>query len=224
MKNVPFIIKIAAKPLLVLALLAILSLTGFSKAFSEIGSLKEQQAKAVKSENILKSKLDTLSINEASVSTDANHAVSFLPGENPALLVLYQLRAGAVNSGLILSDLKVGSGIQDPNGFMRVSISFDVEGPLMQILDFISSSKVMAPNIWVERTDLEFSGDVVRASIDTKSFWVPFPTKMPPLTEPVTSLDASEKEVLTKISGFSKPSFVSLTPGIPRENLNPFGE
>ena len=100
MTNIPFIIKIAVKPLLVLALLITLSLVGLSRAFYEIGSLREESAKTVKNENTLKSKLDILSASQVSVTTDANYAVSFLPGENPALLVLYQLRSSAVKNGL----------------------------------------------------------------------------------------------------------------------------
>lgn len=225
MKNVPFILKIAVKPLLILALLITISLIGFSRAFYEVGSLKEEQATAIKDENILKSKLDILSGNEVSVTTDANHAVSFLPGENPALLILYQLRVSAVASGLLLSNLKVGSGSEDAaNGFMKVPISFDVDGPLPQILSFVNSTKVISPNVWIEGTELNFAGDSLKAAIKTNSYWAAFPTKIPPLTEPITALDASEKEILSKVGSYNLPPFVSLTPAAPRDNPNPFGE
>lgn len=224
MTNIPFILKVAVKPLLVLALLIAVSLMGFSRAFSEIGSLREESATVSKSENILKSKLDTLSLNEASVTTEANYAVSFLPGENPALLVLYQLRGSAVKNGLLLSNFKVGSGMKDAGDFMKVSISFDLQGPLAQILDFVNSVKAIAPNVWIGKTELNFVGETLQATIDTTSYWSPFPTKMPALTEAITSLDSAEKETLARVSSLSQPSFVSLTPGAPRENLNPFGE
>jgi len=226
MKNVPFIIKIAVKPLLIVVLLVALSITGFSRAFYEIGSLTEERAKAAKNENILKSKLDTLSGNVASVATDANYAVSFFPGENPALLVLYQLRGSAANYGLILSNLEVNPGAEDPNGFLKTSVSFDIQGPLRQILDFVNSTKTISPNVWIERTELNFigEGDILQASINLKSYWSPFPIKIPALVEPITALDASEKEILSKVSVFSLPPFVSLTPAVPRENANPFGE
>lgn len=226
MKNIPFIVKIAVKPLLIMGLLVALSITGFSRAFYEIGSLTEERAKAAKDENILKSKLDTLSGNVASVAIDANYAVSFFPGENPALLVLYQLRASVANYGLILSNLKVNPEAKDASGFLKTSISFDILGPLQQVLDFVNSTKSISPNVWIEKTELNFAGegDILQASIYLKSYWSPFPTKIPALVEPITALDASEKEILSKISGFSLPPFVSLTPGAPRENVNPFGE
>lgn len=224
MKNIPFILKVAVKPLLVLTLLITVSLVGFSRAFSEIGSLRQESEKASKSENVLKSKLGVLSESQASVATDANYAVSFLPGENPALLVLYQLRASAANYGLILSNLKVNPEAKDASGFLKTSISFDVLGPLQQILDFVNSTKTISPNVWIEKTELDFVGDTLQASIILKSYWSPFPTKIPALTEAITALDASEKEILAKISSYSRPSFVSLTPGAPRENPNPFGE
>ena len=224
MKNIPFILKIAVKPLLVLTLLITVSLVGFSKAFSEIGSLRQESEKASKSENVLKSKLDVLSESQANVTTDANYAVSFLPGENSALLVLYQLRAGAASSGLLLSNFKVGFGTGEAGGLQTTSVSFDIEGPLQQILDFVNLTKNIAPNVWIAKTELNFSGETLQATIDMISYWSAFPTKMPALTEAITSLDNSEKEILAKISSYSRPSFVSLTPAAPRENLNPFGE
>lgn len=225
MKNIPFIVKIAAKPILILVLLIGLSFIGFSKAFYEIGRLREELAVAGKNENILKSKLDILSTNEVNVEADANYAASFLPGENPALLSLYQLRSTAVANGLFLSSLKVGTGSEDSaSGFTKVSISFDTEGSIQQILNFINSTKTIAPNIWIEKTDLNFLGDSLQASIYTKSYSSPFPKKIPALTEAISALDASEKEVLSKISSFSRPSFVSLISTPPRENVNPFGE
>jgi len=224
MTNIPFSLKIAVKPLLILVLLIAVSIIGLSKAFYEIGSLKEGLSEASKSENILKSKLDVLSTNETNVATDANHAVLFLPGENPALLVLYQLRSNIVKSELFPSKLKVGPEVKDTGGFMTVSISFDIEGPLQKVLDFVNSIKSIAPNVWIEKTELDFTGDILRASIDTKSYWSPFPAKIPALVEPITALDASEKEIISNVSGFSLPPFVSLTPGTPRENTNPFGE
>lgn len=226
MINIPFSLKIIAKPLLILVLLISVSLIGFKSAFYEIGGLREELETAHKNENILKSKLETLSANRESVSTDANYAVSFLPGENPGLLVLYQLRSNAANNGLFLSNLKVGSETKDPNGFMKISISFDLQGSMQQILNFVNSTKVTSPNIWVEKTELDFMGDISQASasINAKSYWSAFPTKIPALTEPITSLNSSEKETLSKISGFTLPPFESLTAGAPRENPNPFGE
>ena len=224
MINIPFSVKIIAKPVLVLVLLITVSIAGFSRAFYEVGSLREESAATTKSENILKSKLDTLSLNEASVATDTNYAVSFFPGENPALSVLYQLRASAVKSGLLFSNFKVGSEMKDASGFMTVSISFDVEGPLAQILDFVGSLKAISPNVWINKTDLNFAGDSLKAGISSKSYWSSFPAKIPALTEPITSLDNSEKETLARVSSLSQPSFVTLTSGVPRENLNPFGE
>jgi hypothetical protein len=225
MKNIPFIFKIVIKPILILVLLIVVSLIGFSRVFFEIGSLREEQAAALKSENILKSKLDTLTASKADLVMDTNRAVSYFPGENPALLVLYQLRSIAQNSGILLSNFTVGSSVADGTmGFMKIVVSFDLDGPLEQIISFINATKAVSPNIWIDNTDIEFAGGSLRAKVYTNSFWAPYPTKLPVLTEPITALDASEKEILSRVANFSQPSFVSLTPGVPRENINPFGE
>jgi len=223
MKNLPFIVKIAAKPLLILLLLIAFSFIGLSKAFYEIGSLRETLAKAKKSENILKTKLDTLSVS-ADVSENANSAVSFLPGENPALLVLWQLRSNAIGSGLLLSNYKVGSEVKDASGFMKVALSFDVDGPVEAVLGFVNITKSISPNVWIDKTELDFVGETLRAAISASSYWVPFPTKMPALTDVITALDASEKDIISSLSDNIQPSFVSQSVAIPRENLNPFGE
>lgn len=224
MKNIPFILTIAVKPFLILALLITISLIGFSRAFYEIGGLKEELSKASKDENILKSKLDVLSTSEASALKDTNFAVSFLPGENPALLDLSALRESASTLGLLISNLKVGAGSKDASGFMKISISFDAAAPLEQIINFANLVKTSSPNIWIDEIDLSFVGDLSQASINMTSYWSPYPTKIPALTEPITSLNPSEKEILSKISSFSQPSFINLSPESPRENPNPFGE
>lgn len=224
MKKIPFIVKIALKPLLVLTLLIAVSLIGFSKGFYQIGSLREGLSKAKKSENILKSKLDMLSIGLESVEQDANSAVTFLPGENPALLVLSQLRGNAAVGGLILSNYKVGSEAKDASGFMKIPISFDVEGPLESVLNFANFIKKVSPNTWIDKTEMDFVGENLRASISTNSYFLPFPTKMPASTEPITALDTNEKEIISNLSSYTQPSFVNMTAGFPRENLNPFGE
>lgn len=224
MKNIPFIIKIAFKPFLIIFLLISVSLIGFSRAFSEIGSLNEERGKAAKNENILKTKLDTLSTNQENVLTNVNYASSFLPGENPALLLLYQLRVSAVGNGLAIANFKVGSETKDANGLMKVSLSLEIAGPLEQIINFANSIKTISPNVWIDDTELSFTGETLRASINVVSYWAPFPTKIPALTEPITSIDVAEKEILSKISTYSQPFFVSLTPMAPYENLNPFGE
>lgn len=224
MKNIPFILKIAVKPFLVLGVIIAVSLFGFSRAFYEIGNLREQMAKATKEGNILKSKLDILSSNSQSVASDAGASAAYLPGENSALQVLSQLRANAQTYGILISNLKVNPGAKDPSGFMKTTISFDVQGDLSQIIDFINTTKISSPNTWIDSTELNFTADTLHATVSISSYWAPFPTKIPALTEPITSLDASEKEILLKISGYERPSFVTLTPEAPRDNPNPFGE
>lgn len=224
MKNTPLILKIALKPFLIIFLLISVSFIGFTRAFSEIGSLREELTKITKSENILKTKLDTLSVNQEEVTANVNYASSFLPGENPALLLLYQLKTSAAGSGLTITDFKVGAETKDVNNFMKVALALETVGPFEQIINFANSIKTISPNAWIDNTELSFTGETLRASINVVSYWVPFPTKIPPLTDPITSIDTAEKEILTKISKYSQPSFVSLTPMAPYENLNPFGE
>lgn len=222
MKNVPFIVKIAFKPVLILILLVIFSFVGFSKAFGEIGNLSRELEKVRKTENILKSKLNILSESDESINT--NYAVSFLPGENTSLSALYQLRSNAFQNGLIITNFRVGSETKESSDFMKVAISFDIEGPLPQILNFINLTKMFSPNIWIEKTELEFAGEAIRAKVYTKSYWAPFPTKIPALTDPITELSAKDKEILSTVIDYLQPPFASITPGIPGENINPFGE
>ena len=210
--------------MVLLFLVIVVALVGFKAAFTQAGNLKTALEKAKKNENILKAKLNVLTESEGNLQSDANSAVAYLPGENPALLVLYQVRKLAADGGLIFSNLAVGSSANDANGLMAVGVSFDLQGSLPRILDYVNSVKNTAPNLKVQNVDLLFSAEVVRATIEVKSFWSPYPTKIPILTEPATALTSSEKEVLIKISGFLPPPFVSLTAGVPRENLNPFGE
>ena len=225
MKNIPFSLKVILGPMLLLSLVIIVSLFGFRVAFTQIGELRAKLTEATKNENVLTTKLDVLSTSQASVASDTNSAVSYLPGDNPALLVLYQLRSLAIGRGLSVSNISVGAeGKNTVTGFMAVGIGFDVTGDLAGVLDFVSILKTIAPNLKIDKVDLNFVGGNLEASINSKSRWSPFPTKIPALTEPVTALTNAEKDVLSKVTVLLPPPFVSLTAGSARDNLNPFGE
>lgn len=225
MKNIPFSLKVTLLPLLLLSSVTIVSLFGFRIGLTQIGELRRKLETSKKNENILSSKLDVLSQTQASVQSDTNSAVSYLPGENPALLVIYQLRSLASGRGLLVSNVTVGAEAKDSlTGFMSVGISFDIAGTLDSVLGFANYLKGVSPNLSIEKIDLNFAGGAPQASINARSRWSAFPTKIPALIDPVSSLTSAEKDILSRVTGLLPPPFVSLTATSPKENLNPFAE
>ncbi len=222
MKNIPFIIKIAYKPVLILVLLVIFSLIGLSKGYSQVLSLRKELARVEKTENILKSKLNILTSNEDSVNTV--FAVAYLPSENSSLAALYQLKNVAAQNGLLFTNYKVGSEVKESSDFVKSIISFELEGPLFQILNFVNMIKTVSPNIWIDKSELEFMGDLTRVKFYTKTYWSSFPTKIPALTDPITDLSQKDNEILSQIIDYFQPPFDVFTVDAARENLNPFGE
>lgn len=211
-------------PILFFVLMTVVTLFGFKAGLAKIWELRTTQAETDKKENILKEKADVLGSIQGSNDLQADPAVASIPGKNPALFALSQLKNLAQTKGIFLANIKVGLGVSDQTGISPVDISFDVEGDLSRILDFTGSIKTITPLTRVTGVEFAFTGTNVLATISVKTYWSPYPTKIPSLVEPAAPLSAEEKEILLKISQLSLPSFFNLLPSSPTEITNPFGE
>lgn len=211
-------------PILFFVLMIVVTLFGFKAGLAKIWELRTTQAETDKKENILKEKADVLGSIQASSDLNDSPAVASIPEKNPALFALAQLKGLATAKEIFLANVKVGSGVSEITGISPVDISFDVEGNLSPILDFTGLIKTITPLTRVTGVEFSFTETKVLATISVKTYWSPYPTKIPSLVEPAAPLSAEEKEILLKISQLSLPSFFNLLPSSPTEITNPFGE
>ena len=211
-------------PIIFFVLITALTLFGFKAGLAKILELRTTLAETNIKENILKEKAGVLGSLQDSFDLQANPAVASIPEKNPALFALSQLKNLAQTKGIFLANIKVGLGANELTGISPVDISFDVEGNLSQVLDFTGSIKTITPLTRVTGVEFGFIEARVRATVSVKTYWAPYPIKIPSLVDPAAPLSADEKEILLKISQLSRPSFINLLPSSPTEVPNPFGE
>jgi hypothetical protein len=148
-----------------------------------------------------------------------------LPSENPALLVISQIKKLAVANEAYLSNIKVAVSGQTDSKTENAEISFDIKGQINSVLNLISEIKKVAPLIQVDSVKLSLDSDIAQATVQVRTYWAPYPTKMPALTEPTSGLSNSEQVLLVDLTDLELPDFdTNLVPTSPVENPNPFGE
>lgn len=218
---IPASIRIILTPSLILLALIFLVVAMVKIGLPQIGKQSQALSNAEKNERILAQKEATLRDISGTVLSQAESASVALPEKNPALITLSQLRLLAGNSGVILKNIKVGTGAEEASLF-NVGISFDAEGPLSSVLDFLGSVKNISPITSVQRVKMTQIGSLLNAETSLKGYWSPFPKSLPALTEPITSLTSSDKDTLDKILALTPPTFSEVAPGEPTLRENPF--
>jgi hypothetical protein len=176
-----------------------------------------------KNESILTVKKNLLESVSADITNQANFAVAGLPSQNSSLLALSQIRSLAGSYGLSLSNIKVSSGGGSGSNLNSAEIIFDAEGSLNSLVFLVASLNNIAPISKVTKANLAFLGDLTRATLSVRTFWSAFPTKIPAVLDPATSLTEPEKKLLQTISGYTMPAFINLVPTNPMLRSNPFG-
>jgi len=167
MKNYREIIKSTSLFIIVLVLFVITANFVIPKANSQtaiINKLKKEQTTLDQKVKLLSSIQDTL-------DQDVNFVTIALPNTNPTLIAISQIRSKALENGLQFGSLKSGSEIKDLSGLLRADITFQVNGPKSQIVNFINSIQTVAPILVTEKVKITEANEITRADISVKSFW-----------------------------------------------------
>lgn len=216
------IIKAVAPLLIVLLLFFVVGKFGIS----QIRSTKQQIDLMKKNEAVLTNKLKILrSISEVSAS-GADVSLVALPDTNPALSVISQIRLLASNNSIIIEGIKSSVPPSDNVADLTyVTTSFTAIGTKESVLSFVRAIDTIAPISIVEKMDISTSAGASEASIIVKTYYASLPTTIPTITQAVTDLNASEKELLSEISVLNPPVFNEFTFATGSAiNQNPFGQ
>lgn len=179
--------------------------------FGKISDIQTQIQTAQTQANILNQKIQTLnniSQNGAKLSNVASNA---MPDSNPDLAVIGQLQLLASTSGLGITQLKAGSPGVDASGLSDVEITFDLSGPWPGIESFLKGISTIAPITLIDK--IKISEQSVNSSndiISVKSFWAPYPKKVPAVTEAIQGLTPSEQQILQTVSALTQPASINL--------------
>lgn len=220
MKNYQEIIKSVAPLLMIVLLFA------FTAKFtlSKVSTQSTQIEKLTKEKVTLSAKVKLLSEISDTVSEGASAASIALPDTNYALAAISQLRFKALENGLTLGSLKAGNEVKDTSGLMRSDITFQVNGPKLQIVSFINSIPTIAPILITEKVKMTEVNEVTRADITVKSFWAELPKALPSLTQQLSDLTEKELVILDEVSALTPPSFAVNSPSVTGDRVDPFNQ
>lgn len=219
-KILPPNIQVFIVPIVLLAVLAVVSIFVARVGFARFSSQRQELETAIKSENILTQKESLLRELEAQAPAYVRTVAAVLPEKNPALTMVSQVKSLSALQGLTLGNFKVASATNRGTALSEVDVSFGVDGPLAQVITFLNSLKTLAPVSTLEKVKINQSAGTTRADITVRVYFATFPTQLPSLTEPARGLTAEEKDMLAKLSVLTLPSFIELVPqpGVVREN------
>lgn len=208
MKKIPENVMMVLKAVLPLVVVAILFVVVGQFGFGKISEVRDQIGSAQNDQKILSQKLEVLRNVAATGAQSSNLAVMALPDSNSSLSVIAQIKVLAGREGLTISEIKSGSPAVGTKGLSAVSISFNVAGTRAQIESFITGIGTIAPISIVDKIKMsESTPGTTLASLNIKSFWAPFPTKIPAVTTALTDLTPAEQQILQGLGGLIQPVF-----------------
>lgn len=222
--TLPLGARVLLVPVGLLVALILVLVIALRVGLAQVMARRANLASLQKNAAVLRQKRDLLTNIALEVVPQTSLAATALPGKNPALAAISQIKSLAAANGVALTGLKVSAGGEAKAKVSGVEISFDSAGPAGSILSLISEIKRIAPITHVAKVELNLTGTEVQATVRVTAYWAPFPTKLPALSESISALNEAEKKILENLAGLTQPGFVTLTPSGPAENPNPFGE
>jgi hypothetical protein len=219
-ENVMTVIKAVLPLLIIIILFVIVGQFGFGR----ISSIRDQIASAQRDQKILTQKLDILKNVGSTGAQFSNLAAAALPDSNSSLSTISQIKILAGNAGVSLSGMKAGSPALDATGLSAANISFNAAGSRTQVESFIKAISSFAPISIVDKVKTsEATPGIDLASVSVKSFWAPFPTKIPEVTSAISGLTADEQQTLQGLSTLTQPVFVIIQ-AAPGGKSDPFNQ
>ncbi|AKM83466.1 hypothetical protein A2422_01165 [Candidatus Woesebacteria bacterium RIFOXYC1_FULL_31_51] len=204
--------KFMIKPLAIFVIVIALLVGSVYFGFGQINSIKTKLTESKKNQKLLATKVSILQNVTKVIPIDLTSIDFALPEKGIAIYGMSQVKSQAGALGLIISNLRTGSVIQEKDGVSKATISFDVEGNEQAIYDYLGLFSKLLPLMKVDKVSISKLDGVVKASTTISVFSGELPKRIPSITSPVTDLTNDELLTLKEISTFSPPQFVIPAP------------
>lgn len=196
---------------LVFIIILFVSLTQIG--FAKISEIRSKITTAKHDKAVLTEKLDLLRTVASTGVQDSNVVTNALPDSAPALAVMSQLKKLAAESNLVLKALKSSGGATETEAdFYTMQLSFNLLGSKSDIAGFVGQLPSLAPITSLESVKISQAGAGFISTVTIKSFWAPFPEKLPSSIEEFKDLTPEDKTLLSELSNLKQPSYISLPP------------
>lgn len=149
---------------------------------------------------------NALSSLSPTVIAASQKIATVLPAENSVLLVTSQVRTTAIANKVNIKTLTTSSinDLTEPNtGSTQVGII--VEGTSTAVIDFLTSLTTQSPLIELDGVNFVTNPTTTIAQVTLNSYWAPFPTQLPAITESISALTSEETTLLNLLSSYSSP-------------------
>jgi hypothetical protein len=223
-ENVPEGDKQILKSVAPLVIVLVLFIITGKFAITQITNVRNQISLAKKSQSVLSEKLKTLR-SSAQISADGSGvALIALPKSNPSLQVISQLKMLASSNLALIEGLRSNVTESSTDEILHVTTSFSLVGPKDAIIAFVKGVDTIAPITFVEKMELVEDAGLSSATITTRTYFASLPKTIPTVTQPITDLTLSEKDLLTQLSKLSQSAIDTPAPSSGSgTNANPFG-
>jgi hypothetical protein len=214
------------KPLLFFGFIMILLVFSVSLVYSNTQRLFTKIEAAKADRFLLEERLAVLRDTEPDLGTNiAQTAVGVLPSENPSLLVISQIRKLATENSVTLDNVTLNARQIEGEEYPSVEINFKAKGAYSGVSKLIESLANYAPLMNLSQLKMSGIQNEIEAQVSVQSFWTPFPTKLPALSEQITGLSNEERSLMDKLTNFKKADVFevsSLKPQETEEREDPF--
>jgi hypothetical protein len=191
---------------------------------AKITALRSQITDAKQTENILTEKLSILQSFSKSSENSLSMITPVLPVANSSVATTSQLKSLAAQNVIVITSLKSGSSSKVASGLSYADITLEVTGSKLAITNLLNGVAKIAPISQVQKIRMSENGGMASANIVVRTYWADYPKTIPSVTQSITNLSNSEKQLISQLSGLTLPMF-SVTPSAEGEmNTSPFGE
>lgn len=214
-------VKFLAKPFAILMgvviVFGLICYFGYKQITAVSAKLKDAQ----RLQGVLTKNLSILQSFTAEVEDKQTFIDLVLPSKNSPLFVMSQVKFLSFERGLTVSNMRAGAS-SDSQGLIKSSVSFDLEGEVSEIDQFIQELSKSLPISLISKLRTTIEGSLARASFTVDVFSADNPDKIPALTAPKTALTDQERQILIGLTQYRLPQFVEPTAQDEQPRSDPF--
>lgn len=212
MKEINNQINFIAKPFAIFILVSVLLVTVLIFGFKKIVNVRTKISEARKLEMALNNKIQTLRTVDTKIADNLTYVDIALPSRAASLYAMSQIKNKALENNLIISNLRSGNAVSEDNSIDANLISFDVDGNILDIYEFLQSFATLLPIMNVTKARIALVENLAKANISINVYSSALPKKIPSLATSVNGLTNEEEILLSEISKYDLPSFIEPKP------------
>lgn len=175
-----------------------------------------------KNETLTAKKQILSSLDKEELVRNVQSSTRAFPNEGPILPAFVAIRSTALSKGIQLNNVRFSGSKDNVTNLQAVNFSFDTRGTLQASIDFLREIKKIAPLMRVQKVKFAVNQDSVSGSIVVSSLWEPLPETFGKVDDAISTIEAAEKELLSKMADLKSVTTSAPSSGPVGGRKNPF--